>query len=651
MPVVLKKMGGLAVCILFLLAGCSSVKVSTVDSTRYVVQQRGDVITSGELSQPSVSVLYMLDSDPGQCRGDFGRCIQQVLDTDAVSREQQLATLSEIWLLAAMEAGKAWKPAHASGGTDIVVDRERLAGVVGAYLESARYAYAYLFFSGQQLWKRALEDRQTQVRDYYNYSVQNAISYLYMLYRADRGTVRREAPIGNWHLSLDESGISRLNLLEDGSVSELVPDTTLNFDGLRNQYLREGIGARMVLTIGKKGEAAGPETPWRHMPYVSVTSIIRFRGESLAEILRTREAVIAPYETCVWKEVEIGKEKIPLGANYSSAYGLWLANSDFATQSLGTIFGKGNVLDYPTLFLMQPYQPDRRTVILVHGLASSPEAWVNAANEIMGDEKLRQHYQIWQIYYPTSVPIVVNRRDIARVIRDTLDHYDPQRKNPASRDMVLVGHSMGGILSRLMVSGSGMQFWDDMKKEWRFSPEHQEKIREKLGEYIRFEPLPEVSRAVFLAAPHRGTPFADRSFAKWLAGFVKLPYSVMHRLGDAARLVFGKDVPHDRISSTGVDNLSAQDPVIRSLSRLRISQGVKYHSIIGVEDMDVPLQDSSDGIVPYTSSHWDGAESEIIVHSGHSVQETSRAILEIRRILHEHLDSLSRKTCRQEPAG
>lgn len=104
---------------------------------------------------------------------------------------------------------------------------------------------------------------------------------------------------------------------------------------------------------------------------------------------------------------------------------------------------------------MRTYRKDLRTVILIHGLASSPEAWVNTANEIMGDKKLRDNYQIWQIYYPTNVPLLINRFEIAQAINKTIDHFDSKRKNRASKDITLIGHSMGGILSRLLVSDSG----------------------------------------------------------------------------------------------------------------------------------------------------------------------------------------------------
>lgn len=104
---------------------------------------------------------------------------------------------------------------------------------------------------------------------------------------------------------------------------------------------------------------------------------------------------------------------------------------------------------------MQPYDPDRHVVIMLHGLASSPEAWINVANEVLGDENLRRNYQVWQLYYPTNLPLALNNATIRNVIEQTLQHFDPDQTARASHDVVLVGHSMGGVLSRLMVSTSG----------------------------------------------------------------------------------------------------------------------------------------------------------------------------------------------------
>ncbi len=364
--------------------------------------------------------------------------------------------------------------------------------------------------------------------------------------------------------------------------------------------------------------------------------MLKFPGDNLNEVLATNRVILSAYDTWQNHDVTIAGHPVPLAANYTAAYGLWLANSDFSSQSLGTLFGKGNILEEPRIYLMQPYRPELKTIILVHGLASSPEAWVNTANEIIGDEQLRRHYQIWQVYYPTSVPIAINRYDIADAIEKTFDHYDPQRKNPASHSGVIIGHSMGGILSRLLVSDSGDTLWQALNDLHPMDEKQQAEAHEKLDNYAYFKHLPEISRAVFIAAPHRGTPFADKTIARFVASLVKLPINIVQKVADTTKTVFGGKATEEP-TMNGVDNLSEKDPSIQAFAKLAISPTVTYHSIMGNDTPDVPLAESSDGIVPYRSAHWDGAASEVIIPSGHSVQENPQAIIEIRRILHEHL--------------
>jgi hypothetical protein len=83
-----------------------------------------------------------------------------------------------------------------------------------------------------------------------------------------------------------------------------------------------------------------------------------------------------------------------------------------------------------------------------------------------------------------------------------------------------------------------------------------------------------------------------------------------------------------------IDNLSDKDPFIMATENLPISPRVRYHTIVGVyKSNGGPLATSSDGIVPYSSAHLAGADSELAIPSWHSVQETPAAILELRRIL------------------
>lgn len=634
--------------VLLTLAGCASVTVSTQETSQYIEQRRGDVITRGSLSQKTLSALYVLGLDAKHCSADLSACIDRVLQSQALSTEEQLSALSEIWLYKALAHKKTFERDRFT-----LESTERGAlqdEILNAYLESARHAWAYLFYTDRSINLRALEDRQTQVRDYYNFSTQSAVETLFDRYRKlpqdEKAAFSIEA--AGWRIEVDNSTLKSF-IVEGEKALAVTADTTVTFKGLRNQYERDGIGARSIVTLSSGSgtdlvsRIKDKARPWRKMPYSSITSVFVFPDETFPLMMTQKRVRLVNHHPADATQITVNGKTVPLAVNYSAAYGMWLANSDFATQSIRTVFGKGDILQSPRLYLMQPYNKDLKTIILIHGLASSPEAWVNAANEMMGDERLRNRYQIWQIYYPTSAPLIVNRHDIAQVIEETLNAFDPGRQNPASRDIVLIGHSMGGILSRILVSDSGNLLYDAALKKYPLARHFEEQVKEKFGEYMFFKPLPEVTRAVFLAAPHRGAPIADTGIARFVAKLVRMPISALGTFKNAALVIFGQDVPFDEMPASGVDNLSEKDPVIGLLAKMPVSKTVRYHSIIGRHDPASPVAESTDGIVPYSSSHWEGAESELIVTSGHSVQETPQAIMELRRILLGHLESLGTK--------
>ncbi|MBQ4615186.1 MAG: alpha/beta hydrolase [Mailhella sp.] len=615
---------GLLLCSL---CGCAGVKVSTLDTEQYMEQRRGDVLTSGELSSYTGSALQVLGLDRDMCTDDGEPCRTALYTTKGLAEEKRLSSLAELWLLEAMLREKQ--------------DEGNIA-TVAAYLETARFAYAYLFLSERSMTQRALEERQTQVRDYYNFAVQQAVTKLFEERSAIMTGAAQHAQLsfGGWDLQVTFNGHSR-SFAPEIVPEAIFPASSLSFDGLRNQYRRDGLGAEMVAVLP---EESRKDTVWSQMRYPALTAVIEFSGGSLKDVLRTDRASLHIYDPFSVERIDIRGCDVPLAANLTSGYGLWLARSDFASQSLGSLFGigtlfdNGDMLEAPHVYLMQPYQPQRKTVIMIHGLASSPEAWINAANEIMGDETLSREYQIWQVYYPTSFPIPLNNALIRKAITSTLHELDPEGTAPASSDILLIGHSMGGVLSRLMVSSSGERLWTELLEGRMLNSSLRKKAREKLHDYLFFEPLPQVGRAVFIAAPHRGTPFADMGIARFIAGLVTLPVKIVSGVIEPAVQLVAPELKGKQQPINGIANLSAEDPFIVNAAKLPISSAVPYHSIIGNDTPDKALADSSDSIVPYSSSHLEGAVSEKVIASGHSVQESPEAILEIRRIMHQHLE-------------
>jgi len=632
-----------ALCAALLLAGCAGVRVSAIAPSDYLSQRRSDILTAGELSAATHEALRVIGLHSERCAELPAQCRGAIAATPGLSDDQRLSSLAELWTQAALQSQRAAPGSHGSDEIE-------------AWLEAARHAYAYLFFSSRKPSERVFEDRQTQVRDYYSHAVEQAITGLFHRTQGQHLAALQSSvlPWNGWNLHLSLDGIVRPRAQQ--TPRELIPAASLTFSGLRNFYRRDGFGGELVAVFptdeGAQDNAPDsthrePEAFFQEAPFPAITALLRFEGDTLAEVLRTRAIHVQLYDPYRFAQVQLAGEQVPLAGNFTSGYGLWLARSGFSVHAVRSLLGLDNGLQHPRIYLMQPYDPDRRVVLMLHGLASSPEAWINVANEVLGDEALRRNYQIWQVYYPTSAPLALNNRAIRDALQATLAHFDPQRQAAASQHITVVGHSMGGVLARLLVSSTGSQVWDPLLDDYQLEPEQQAALQRRMAPLLDFEPVPEISDAIFIAAPHRGTSFANHRLARWAANLITLPLSMLEQVGDVTRaLAQLKPRPGKqgllRIPNS-IDNLSDKDPFVRLSSNLPLAPQLRYHSIIGDTVPARPLADSTDGYVPYASAHLPGAASELVVEAGHSVQEHPQAIIEIRRILHEQLRRAGRE--------
>lgn len=598
------------------------VGVRHLKANDYVNERRADVIGSGRLSDSTVQALTVVALTADDCQQEFAHCTDIVARSAGLSDEQRLSALSELWL------GRATRTDRAQA--DAAMD----AVTLDAFLQSARYAYAYLFHTGRTPAQRTFELRQVQVTGFYNYSVQRAMSRFFLeLPRLDPHWT--QTTIAGWDVLRPTSDV---HLPNSHRPTELIPAAGLRFDGLRNIYRRDGFGSDFIAVV-PPGAPAG-DVAWREPSYVSLTGALAFHGDTLAQVLATREVSLLTRDPYRDDSIVVGGQSVPLGANFTAAYGVWLARSGFASQSIRSLLGREGGIKTPRVLLMQPYDPDRLTVVMLHGLASSPEAWINVANEVMGDEELRRNFQVWEVYYPTNLPVAVNLANIRKALDATLQHYDPSGQARASHNMVLIGHSMGGVIARLLVSSSGDRLWDLFPLRASVDAARRARVRQRLEHYLQFSPMPEVTRAVFLASPHRGTPYAQHRLARWLGDLIRLPIGILKEMASLSDLI-ENDTASGRPLRTpnSIDNLGDTDPFIAAAANLPISPRVHYHTIVGVYRSKDDLQDSSDGVVPYRSAHLAGADSELAIPSWHSVQETPAAILELRRILRVQMEA------------
>jgi hypothetical protein len=256
-------------------------------------------------------------------------------------------------------------------------------------------------------------------------------------------------------------------------------------------------------------------------------------------------------------------------------------------------------------------------------------------NEVTHDPVLSGRYQFWLFQYNTGQPILYSAMLLRRALRSVLDEVDPTGDDEALRRMVIIGHSQGGILTKLMAIHSRNRFWENATEEPFDDVKMVPETRALLREAMFLEPVPTLRRVVFIATPHRGSYQATGWALNLIRRFINLPGTLVSQFQG---LVQGQTFSHLGISQlpTSVDNMSPGHPFLRALNDLPIDPGITAHSIIAVLG-DGPVTGKTYGVVAYESAHIDGVESEKIVRSGHSTQAHPETIEEVRRILTEHL--------------
>jgi pimeloyl-ACP methyl ester carboxylesterase len=297
------------------------------------------------------------------------------------------------------------------------------------------------------------------------------------------------------------------------------------------------------------------------------------------------------------------------------------------------------------LYLTQPYRPDRIPVVFVHGTFSNPAWWAEMVNTLRGDPILQQKYQFWAFLYNSSAPTVASAADLRDALRNKFTQLDPEGKDAALREMVVVGHSQGGLLTKLTVVNTGDSLVRALTGKDLESLGLPEEKKAEARRLLVVEPVPEVKRVVFISTPHRGSILSKG----WVRSLVRNVVTLPSRIFDTSlslRDYYTEDVKRligSSVGPTSIDSMSPDSPVLKTLADTPLAPGVVGHSIIAVkEDGDPKLGD--DGVVAYTSAHLDGMESEFIVRSGHSSQGHPFTIEEVRRILLEHLGTQATPT-------
>ncbi|MDA8745413.1 alpha/beta fold hydrolase [Rubripirellula amarantea] len=289
------------------------------------------------------------------------------------------------------------------------------------------------------------------------------------------------------------------------------------------------------------------------------------------------------------------------------------------------------------LFMLEPYQPGKIPLVLVHGLLSDPLTWTNMVNELRSNRQLCDRYQVWGFRYSTGTQFLGSAALLRQQLGEIRNVYDPQRADPALSRMVLVGHSMGGLLAKLQVVYSGDELWHTFANRPPSEIVTTPDVRGRLIEQLCFDPNPDIARVVFIGTPHQGSEDATRCIGRIGASLAETSAAAKQAHAQLLRdnpgvfnAVFDRRIPNS------IDMLEPANPFLLATLRLPFRAGVRFHSICGV--MDRPLSSQpSDGVVSLTSARLIGACSEKLVPAKHTkLTRDCTSIAEVTRILCQH---------------
>jgi len=462
--------------------------------------------------------------------------------------------------------------------------------------------------------------RDSSAQSIYNFSVARVIENV------------ERAKLQPWQHKIDIVGPGNQFMLitpkptdpdHDPNRYELFPTDSLKIGGqdFKTRSLIDGIGAPLVAVARSENRQFRQQYKLPRV-YAPVTAVIRFSGQK-AEL-----EFVDPMKS---ERISLSKGTFPLAVDLSAPTAMLIARERPERLGLSRVLNPGAYADTAMLYRLQQFDPARTPVIFVHGLQETGASWAPMIDTLRDDPWIRKHYQFWFYSYPSGYPYPY----AAALFRRDLDGI--KRAFPNHKRAVLIGHSMGGMICRLMITDSGDKIWHDFFSTPSAKTPLASQTRELLEEVFVFNHRHDVERVIFISTPHRGSELASSWIGRIGAGMVRTPDLFTSIYTSTKPLLI--DDPAARTLKrmpNSVDTLEPNDRFVEAVNKLPITPGVPYHSIIGDRGRgDTP--NSSDGVVPYWSSHLGGAQSELIVDSDHSAQSNPEAIHEVARILKKNL--------------
>ena len=390
----------------------------------------------------------------------------------------------------------------------------------------------------------------------YNYSVARVVSLVQSTGKLSRaGAVTIGTGPTNYRLTFG----SDIKFVADPRNCHFIPADELAIAGkdYANRVQRNGIGAPLLVQSDAPVEKAREQFLPPNRLYYGMTAVLEFQGSQVRLVIK---------DPLASDRIVVAGHNYPLAADFSIAPAALLAKN--RPQRLGFIrlIRPAKYADTAMLVRVQPYDPNKIPVLMTHGLQDTPATWAPLLNELRTDPEINKHYQFWVFSYPSGYPFPYS----AEILREELDRID--KTYPNHKKIVLIGHSMGGLVSRLMVTDANMTFWNEFFGKPPDQIPMDAADKQVLERALIFKHRPEVSRVIFISTPHRGSGFASNWIGRIGIALVKLPVNMIKLGASAGQYVVPADPSAKRAKKlhvpTSIDTLSPQNRFLRTMNKL-----------------------------------------------------------------------------------
>jgi pimeloyl-ACP methyl ester carboxylesterase len=518
-----------------------------------------------------------------------------------------------------------------------------------AFATSVAHAYWFLLDPNLDRFRNPYDPEFRRACDLYNESLEAAMRLVIKQNRLRPGetqiiqTGKKQFQVhvvlrGPWN----PDDIDRLEFVSDYKIE----------DGLSNQYHTYGLGVPLIAVRPQNKEESPAERYYPPGLCFPVTAFLRVEDQTREQIAaNVHRCTLELYDPLFSSDIVVCNRLVPLETDLTIPLAYFLDNPAFREKDLATVglLNPNKAQGIKGLYMVEPFDPNRIPVVMVHGLWSSPTTWMEMFNDLRAFPEIRNRYQFWFFLYPTGQPFWVSAAGLRDTLAEVRATLDPAARNPNLDQLVLVGHSMGGLVSMLQTLESGDEFWrllsDKPIEDLRATPEE----KAKLAKSFYFHPNASVKRIVTIAAPHRGSPFASDFTRELSRRLITLP-EMMLELGTKLSLTNPGFFSNKELltTTTSIDSLAPDCPIFSVMLDAPRAQWTTYHNIVGIVPRKSILgrvTEDGDGIVSARSARIEAVASELVVASDHlEVHRHPLAILEVRRILLEHISNLSGPT-------